>query len=209
MGKIQAGILSKVSGKVAGVVGAGWKDKAYLRAYVIPSNPNSEDQQTQRGQMRGIVAFAKPLVGPVFNAYTDMFQKSMSGFNFFIKRNIATYVEGYSGIGYLITEGKLWCGGLDTAAYNSSTGNCIFGFDSSVGNNGANNDKMFALVYDKSTGLFYFATDEVNRSTATITVPCATGLTATNLCAYLFAAQYYKTQVVLISNNRARICSAS
>ena len=41
MGIIQSGILSPVSGKVAGVVGGKWKDKAYLRAWVKPANPNS------------------------------------------------------------------------------------------------------------------------------------------------------------------------
>ena len=41
MAKIKAGILSKVSGKVAGVVGGTWKGTNYLRELVKPANPNT------------------------------------------------------------------------------------------------------------------------------------------------------------------------
>ena len=91
MAKIKAGILSKVSGKVAGVVGATWKGQNYLRELVKPSNPNTPLQQAQRGKMSAVVRCARSFSGDVFKPYLDKFLKSMSGYNWFCKENIAKF----------------------------------------------------------------------------------------------------------------------
>lgn len=88
MAKIKAGILSKVSGKVAGVVGGTWKGTNYLRELVKPANPNTPLQQAQRGKMSFVVAVARQLVGDVLNPYLNKFCKTMSGYNWFCKENI-------------------------------------------------------------------------------------------------------------------------
>lgn len=41
-------IKGKWDGKVGQLVGSKWKDKATLRSYAIPSNPNTQGQQTTR-----------------------------------------------------------------------------------------------------------------------------------------------------------------
>lgn len=89
MAIIKAGILSKVSGKVAGVVGSTWKGTNYLRERVKPSNPNTALQQRQRGKMRSIVALARPILGNVLATFVDPFCKEFSGYNWFVKNNIA------------------------------------------------------------------------------------------------------------------------
>lgn len=91
MAIIKAGILSKVSGKVAGVVGSTWKGKNYLRELVKPANPNTALQQAQRGKMGACVKVARTLVGDVFKPYLDKFLKEMSGYNWFVKNNIAKF----------------------------------------------------------------------------------------------------------------------
>lgn len=88
MAKIKAGILSKVSGKVAGVVGGTWKGVNYLRELVKPANPNTPLQQAQRSKMSFVVAVARQLVGDVLNPYLNKFCKTMSGYNWFCKENI-------------------------------------------------------------------------------------------------------------------------
>lgn len=88
MAKIKAGILSKVSGKVAGVVGGTWKGQNYLRELVKPSNPNTPLQQAQRGKMAFTVRTARQLVGDVLNPYLNKFCKTMSGYNWFCRENI-------------------------------------------------------------------------------------------------------------------------
>lgn len=89
MAIIKAGILSKVSGKVAGVVGGTWKGKNYLRELVKPANPNTALQQAQRGKMGMVVGVARQLVGDILNPYLNKFCKEMSGYNWFCKENIA------------------------------------------------------------------------------------------------------------------------
>lgn len=89
MAKIKAGILSKVSGKVAGVVGGTWKGTNYLRELVKPANPNTPLQQEQRGKMSFVVKAARQLVGDVLNPYLNKFCKTMSGYNWFCKENIS------------------------------------------------------------------------------------------------------------------------
>lgn len=88
MAKIKAGILSKVSGKVAGVVGGTWKGTNYLRELVKPSNPNTPLQQAQRSKMAFVVASARQVVGDVLNPYLNKFCKTMSGYNWFCRENI-------------------------------------------------------------------------------------------------------------------------
>lgn len=88
MAIIKAGILSKVSGKVAGVVGGTWKGKNYLRELVKPANPNTAAQQAQRGKMSFVVACARQLVGDVLNPFLNKFCKTMSGYNYFCRENI-------------------------------------------------------------------------------------------------------------------------
>jgi hypothetical protein len=197
MGILRSGILGHLSGKTAGVVGGKWKDKSYIREYVIPTNPNTVPQQTQRNLFTNCVAFAKPLVGQVFNQYTDKFQKAMSGFNAFISANVSYFGAIYNYASMKITEGKLWNTPILTAAYASP--NVTLTWDgTSLGNNGAATDKTYAVVYDESTELFYFAAAEVNRSVGSIVVPCAAGLVAGNLFSFLWFAKYSVTSPTLL-----------
>ncbi len=199
MGKIQAGILSKVSGKVAGVVGAGWKDVAYLRAYTIPANPNTAAQQTQRTLFKQTVDFCKPLVGQVFNAYTDKFIKSMSGFNFFIKRNIAHFgvTPDYGSV--LMTEGPLSTISNFSVIYSGAI--FTFNWTENLGNNGESTDKVFGCLYHKPTGVWTFFENEEQRSDLSVAVTLTTGLTAEDFECWMWAIKYQGTVLDMISNS--------
>lgn len=187
MAKIRAGILSKVSGKVAGVVGGTWKNVNYLREFVIPANPNTADQQVQRALFSGAVAFAKLVLGQILNVFVDPFQKSMSGFNYFIKQNIDFFTTPPDWSSVKITWGKLWNPAVTAAVYAGA--NVTITFPTTLGANGAATDKARAVVYDSVNGIPYFNTTGVARSTGTIVVVCAAGLTADDLMAYLFFSQ--------------------
>jgi len=201
MARLRAGILGNVRGKVAGVVGAQWKNINYIREYVKPANPRTAAQTAQRDKMADIVAFAKPIVGPVFNAYTDRFQKHMSGFNFFIKQWISEF-DGTPQYHLLtITEGKLSNVICTAAVYTTGTGEVDCAFDENYGNNGAQTDQVFLVAYNKTTGLWYFTAAEVDRDAGTIAVTLPTGLTATDIQTYLITARYSNTLVTLIANS--------
>lgn len=207
MAKIRSGVLGNTRGKVAGVVGSQWKNVNYLREYVKPANPNTAAQQTQRGKMSDVVEFCKPLIGSVFNAYTDKFQKAMSGFNFFIKQSIAEF-DGSPVYGNLkLTEGKLFAVAEMTASYHSPSGATVLLWDEAIGNNGALTDKVFSAVYDSSTGLWYFAPAEAARDDETDTVTLPTGLTFGNIEVWAWAIQYSGTLVNVISDSAQVQCT--
>lgn len=201
MARLRSGILGNIRGKVAGVVGSQWKDQNVLREFVKPANPNTAAQQAQRSLMSGCVAFCKALVGPVFNAYTDKFQKSMSGFNFFIKRSIVEFDGSPVYANLKLTEGKLYLGGITAAPYQDGVDQIQFTYSTAVGNNGAADDKIYAAVYHVPTELWYFAAAEVTRSAGTINVDVPDGMTGTDFECWLWAAQYSGSIVSLLSDS--------
>jgi len=201
MAKLRSGILGNVRGKVAGVVGSQWKNINYVREYIKPANPNTAGQQVQRTKMTDVVAFAKPLVGSVFNVYTDKFIKNMSGFNFFIKRNIAEFdgTPDFSAI--KLSEGKLSPVATLAVTYNAGDGETILTWAQNIGNNGAGADKCFWLIYNETSEVWYYADAEVIRSDVGDTQTLPTGLTATDLHCYVIAAQETSGVLTLISDS--------
>lgn len=202
MGKILSGILGPVTGKVGPVVGGTWKDQAYVRSYVIPANPNTVAQQAQRTKFGECVDFAKLLVGQVFNVYTDPFLKSMSGYNFFIKRNIDVFDGSTDYSALKLTEGKLAVPAIISVVPDESDARAVVTFDTTNGSNGAATDKVFACVYNVDTGAMGFAAAEVNRSTGTIDVPMQVSA-GDNCWAWVWAAKYDGTTLLSISNSNA------
>jgi hypothetical protein len=206
MAVLRQGILGSCEGKVAGVVGARWKDKNYVRGYSIPANPNTAAQQTQRALMATAVYWAKLLVGPVLNVYWDPFVRSMSGFNFWIKTNILKMTTPPDWPNVYMCGGPLWPALIVSATYSDVTDDVTIVFNTANGSNGAATDKIFALVVN-GTGLqVYFCAATVNRSVGTIVVPAATGLVAANLKAYIFASQYVGTVLHSVSLSQYHQC---
>ena len=201
MAIIRSGVLGNTRGKVSGVVGSQWKDKNYLREYVKPANPKTAAQTVQRNLMAACVEFAKHCVGPVFNTYTDKFQKSMSGFNFFIKQNISQFVAAPDHSLIKLCEGKLHLGTPSVSVYTAGSGDVTVTFPTTLGNNGAADDQVFLAVYNATNGYWSFAAAEVDRSTGTISATSATGMVAANIHTYILAAKYAGAIVSLISDS--------
>jgi len=203
MGILRAGILSQISGKVAGVVGGTWKNVNYVREYVVPANPNTADQQTQRNKFTLAVAFGKLILGSVLNVFVDPFQKTMSGFNYFIKQNIAFFTAVVAYPSLLVTFGKLYFGGIISATLTGSSVTATFSTD--VGSNGSSADKVYGCIYDTASGkMFFNVAGTVTRSGAigSLTVTVISGLTAANLKMYMWVASYdTNSKLVLVSNS--------
>lgn len=189
MAVLRSGILGRASGKVAGVVGGHWKDRSYIREYVIPSNPNTTAQQSQRAKMRAAVAFVKQAVGPVLNVYVDRFQKSMSGFNSWIAANINHVVNPDNHTLIKMTFGKLWHPDSFNAVAIAQTIVCTWTANS-YGSNGLATDKVFGAARSRTSGLWYFAPAEVARSTGTLSIACPAGESGANVDVYVWAARY-------------------
>ena len=200
MAKMLQGILGAVSGKVGGVVAASWKDKIYVRGYSIPANPNTEAQQAQRSSFARCVNFAKLLIGQVFNVYTDRFLKNMSGFNYFISRNIAHFAIPLAYNLVKITEGKLSYPSVNLPSTSYGDGVLTIGFNPNLGNNGANTDKVFGCAYNEATGVMAFPAGEVTRESGSIEIPIFASV-GQPLYFWIFAIKYNGTVPEIISDS--------
>ena len=169
MAILTGGILGNIRNKVGGVVGSQWKHRNTLRSYVIPGNPDTAAQQVQRNKFAAAVAFAKLILGQVLNVYVDPFQKQMSGFNFFIKQNIAYFAAAIVWESVKVTFGKLY-GPLNASFGTLIAEQSAITWDTDTGSNGAADDKVFAMFYNITRDLIYFAGAEVNRSAGTLTI---------------------------------------
>ena len=203
MARIRSGILGNTRGKVAGVVGSQWKDKNYIREYIKPANPNTVKQQEQRSKMRLCVAWVKPIVGPILNAFVDPFQKSMSGFNAFISWNIQKFVDPVSYKDIKLTEGKLFLQGFTIDGIDAGANSVDCSWDDETGYNGTPDDEIHIAVWNKTTGQWdvgQWGKRSDGAKGRTLSIEITSG---DELFAYCIAVQKDGEIVRLVSNSLA------
>lgn len=190
MAKIKAGILSKVSGKVAGVVGGTWKGTNYLRELVKPSNPNTPLQQAQRGKMAFVVASARQVVGDVLNPYLNKFCKTMSGYNWFCRENIKRL--GGTPLAFtsvpVLSFGTLGTGAIEAATLENNEGVKLTAVPTVPA--GHSLKLIYGFVDDK--GNWYRVGEQANPNTTT-TYGSVSGVLASgsaNIAAVAFFADF-------------------
>lgn len=189
MAKLQAGILSPPIGKVSGVVGFKWKDRACLRGYVVPAYTNTTAQSDQRGYFGAAAKFASGLLGQCLQPHMDPWIRSMSAYNDFIKQNMVSFQAEDDPDSYVITRGPLTNSTVVLANYEAANGNLIASWSSILGNNGLATDIAHLVIYDISSKIFYFGAGNVQRTTATETVVIPQALTFGNLYVFLYFSQ--------------------
>jgi len=149
MAKIRSGILSQTRGKVAGVVGAVWKGKNYIREYVKPAYTNTDAQIAQRTSFGLLVAFAKQILGPVINIYVDPFVRDMSGYNYFIKQNLKTFKTNGNELNFVsLTSGKLSPPVISGLESLGSGMGIRVSYTDDLGANGKADDEIVAVAYN-------------------------------------------------------------
>lgn len=112
------------SGKIAdSLVFMTWKGINDVRKYVIPANPNSANQQTQRGYLRSLVTLWHAIDWnaadqTAFNTWASIANSAMSGFNRWIKEGIDAFVLGkeYRTVSALVVSAVLTTSFTVTAA---------------------------------------------------------------------------------------------
>lgn len=92
MGKMNL-LKSKWDGKVGQTVGAKWKNKATIRTYSIPSNPNTQAQRTVRGAFKILTSFVA-LFAEGIKYLSPLDTSGMSVRNAIIKLNKAMIQTG-------------------------------------------------------------------------------------------------------------------
>lgn len=80
-------ISGEVRNKVGGMVGAKWKGKNYVRAYVVPKNPKTESQMAVRGEFKKLSIIGSAINPYILKPYTAKVFKNLSPVNRFVKIN--------------------------------------------------------------------------------------------------------------------------
>jgi hypothetical protein len=185
MAKIPAGILGRLSGKVGEVVGASWKGIAYIRQYVIPANPNTALQQTERGLFADMVWLAKACLGPILQVFWDPFIRQNSGWAHFIGTNRKLYTESGDYSSVLMASGTLEGTVVLGALYQSDS--VAVSWSGTVLGNGDPGDAALVFIYDKANKVGFFNGTEV-RSDQVAVVVVGSDRTASDLQCWLFFA---------------------
>ena len=177
MARIKQGILGGLSGKIANVVGSSWKGIAVLKSLPLSvANPNTAAQQAQRGAMTQIVAAARILLAALIQVYWNPFAQQMSGYNDFVKTNIATFTTaGFTTFsGFYSTRGSLLgvvVGALD--ADDSDNTITVPWTDNSGTSDALATDEMVFVVYNEDKDYWIVDAGNAVRSDATYDIPDA------------------------------------
>jgi hypothetical protein len=208
-GVISQGILGKVSGKVGPVVGGDWKGINYLRGYVIPANPQTPDQVTQRTRFTVIQDYVRQVLSTLVQPYWDQYQSGQSGYNAIM----SDWMLNADGSNLLVaackaSKGTLSPQSIATAVYLTGSGELSLTWVQSLVGNQLATDVVRILVFNKASGILYFKSPSSERSEAGTTVELPTGLTATNLEVFTFFKQGTGSSMI-VSDSVHRTATAS
>jgi hypothetical protein len=183
MAKLPGGLLTSPRGKIGGVVGSVWKGIAYIREYVIPSNPKTTSQTLTRNKFGDLVRLAQTILGAVLQPYWDPLVQRNSGFAHFVGVNRPLYTTRGNYSSVQISRGTLEGAVITTCTL--AAGVVTVAWDPDVLGNGANTDRAVCVVYDKLNNVaFTEQVDQRENGESNITV--GLGRTNTNLQAWLF-----------------------
>ena len=193
MGVIKQGILGGFSGKVANVVGSSWKGVAVIKSLPLSvANPNTAGQQAQRGAMTEIVAAARVLLPVLITLFWNRFAQGMSGFNAFVKENIATFTtSGFTTFAsFMATKGTLLGITPTSMVADASSDSLTFNWVDNSGTADALASDTISVVYwNATTSEWVVLEEEAIRSAATVTITGLTLATSDALKVYIFAAR--------------------
>jgi hypothetical protein len=156
MGTIKKGILGSFSGKVGNVVGASWRNIAYMRS--LPSsmrNPRTEKQLTQRNRFSLIGKFLKCIIPVIRVGFKHVAGASNSAFSAAMSYNIRNGVKGeYPDFEIDFQQVAIAMGGLYPAANVTAAceaGKLKFTWDAALLNNTSTEDRVMAVAYNPTT----------------------------------------------------------
>jgi hypothetical protein len=187
---LTSGILGGGAGKVGGAVMSKWKAINYIRAYAVPSNPNSDAQAAHRAKFKAVVQFAQKMMVLVIPQLWDPFYNMMSGFNALVKENFdLADANGLLDETAVLSKGNLEPVFDVAAVYTTGSGSTDITWDADCFSNGLATDLMLAVIWDTTDNsvVFQGALSAVTRTSEAKTVVGVAGKTATNLAVCVVA----------------------
>jgi len=168
MSKVSGGVLGDCSGKIANVVFSHARDFTgkvnTVRSYVVPSNPNTPEQQTRRNLFRASVLRVKAF-GP--DLYQDDWNRSVGqlpGFQALV-RTIIRSVDATPLFTppAVIPLGNLHLPDTITISTGAGAGEISYTWSTEVGDNGTNGDLIMAFCYNCDPASVHYGEVKINQ----------------------------------------------
>lgn len=186
MGKMNL-LKGKWDGKVGQTVGAKWKNKATIRTYSIPTNPNTMAQQNVRGAFREMSQYVAMFADGI-KYKSALNTAGMSVRNAIIKINkemIAT--NAFNKANLLVSKGGLQKPSSVVAASTPETNTVKVTFTPPTATNFTSKAEAVVIAVDNVNGLVDVFSAKASTGTATGTIAFAQ---PTNVQIYVYFLDY-------------------
>lgn len=164
-------VSGELRNKVGAMVGAKWKGKAYVRAYVIPKDAKSDAQQAVRGQFRKITMFGSAINEGILKVFQAKAVKNQSPYNRFVQVNkeiIADDTKSYGDI--KIFQGQLPTGTDLAASASAATQKIEVTFTPLHYGIAKDDDTIIAIAYDETADTYGYGTATRGSGTSPLTI---------------------------------------
>jgi hypothetical protein len=171
---IKQGILGGGSGRIGNVIMSSWKGKAVIKSAPLSvANPNTVLQQAQRNEMKGVVASARILLAALIQVYWNPFAQQMSGYNYFVKENIATFTAGLftDFATFFSMRGSLLNAILGAIAASAAGSTLTLNWTDNTGESDAlGTDEAVITYYNETQGYWVVNAGNATRAAGTIII---------------------------------------
>lgn len=177
-------LKGKWDGKVGQTVGSKWKDKATIRTYSVPSNPNTQAQQDVRNAFKSITSFTALFTDQI--KYLSALDTSgMSLRNAIVKLNGDMIAENdFNKADLLISKGGLQKVNGETAT--EASGKITITWTAPTATNFTSRAVLVAVFVQEETGLVEVKTASATAGTIAGDLTFSTG----NVDVYVYYLDY-------------------
>lgn len=186
MGKMNL-LKGKWDGKVGQTVGAKWKNKATIRTYSIPSNPNTQAQQDVRGAFKEMSQYVA-LFADGIKYKSALNVAGMSVRNAIIKLNKGMIaMNNFDKANLLVSKGGLQKPTSVVASLEDSTNVAKVTFNAPTATNFTAKAEVVVIAVDEAEGLVDVFTGKASEGTAKGTIKFAD---STGIQMYVYFLDY-------------------
>ncbi len=202
------GVFTSMKGKLGNVVMQTWKGIQVGRTHVIPANPKSPAQTTNRTLFTELVSMFKailiPLVHKFWNPFTGAHETgwaNLIGANQLIGAGSEIDYEAVK-----ITEGSLPGEAISSATYDDLTGAVEVGWGDSHSAGSSGSDLCLVVAYDTVNNKWAFSDATAIREEESAGCMLNSGLTPADIISYLvfFTGDFTTPAITSVSDSIAQ-----
>jgi hypothetical protein len=160
-------ISGELRNKIGGMVGAKWKGKSYVRAYVIPKDANTPEQQEVRASFKILNQLASRINETVLKPYQAKPVANKSPVNVFVKLNQPFIADKSTDpLAIKIFNGALPLGTAALGAIAEADGHATVTVTPATYGIAKETDSLIAIAYNKTKNTYNAATAPRGTGTA-------------------------------------------